>query len=36
MVRQVGDSVGGHGVHLSPWIHHESPSNTEVHAENTS
>ena len=25
--------VGGHGVHLSLWIHQDTPSDTEVHAE---
>ena len=28
-----GRGAGGCGVHLSPWIHQESPSDTEVHEE---
>ena len=30
---QDGRGVGGHGVYLSPWIHQEYTSDTEVHAE---
>ena len=30
---QDGGGVGGCGVHLSPRMHQDSPSDTEVHAE---
>ena len=30
---QDGGGVDGRGVHLSPWIHQEYTSDTEVHAE---
>ena len=29
---QDGRGVGGHGVHLSLWVHQEYTSDTEVHA----
>ena len=30
---QDGGGVGGYGEHLSPWIHQDTPSDTEVHVE---
>ena len=30
---QDGRRAGGHEVYLSPWMHQDVPSDTEVHAE---